>query len=260
MELLKIKGLKKNYIKEKQVICALKSINLTVFENEFLVIVGPSGCGKSTILSLIGNLEEKSGGKIEVKPGLKVGYMFQEAVLFQWLTVLDNALLGLKISKKLNKDTKEYTINLLKKYGLYEFKDKYPTQLSGGMRQRVALIRTLAIRPNILLLDEAFSALDYQTRLMVTEDIYKILKQENITAVMVTHDISEAISMSDRVIVLSQRPATVKSIYEIDFEMENRTPLNCRENPKFSRYFNLMWRELEKYDKAANKDEEKKYI
>ena len=186
--------------------------------------------------------------------------MLQKDNLLEWRTIYKNVLLGLEIQKELTEENKMYAINLLKKYGLYEFKDKYPTQLSGGMRQRVALIRTLAIRPNILLLDEAFSALDYQTRLMVTEDIYKILKQENITAVMVTHDISEAISMSDRVIVLSQRPATVKSIYEIDFEMENRTPLNCRENPKFSRYFNLMWRELEKYDKAANKDEEKKYI
>ena len=133
----------------------------------------------------------------------------------------------------------------MKKYGLFEFKDKYPRQLSGGMRQRVALIRTLAIRPKVLLLDEAFSALDYQTRLMVTEDIYKILKNENITALMVTHDISEAISMSDRVIVLSHRPATVKKIYDIDFEMEKRTPLTCREKPKFSKYFNLMWKELE---------------
>ena len=148
-------------------------------------------------------------------------------------------------------------LELLKKYGLYEFKDKYPMQLSGGMRQRVALIRTLAIRPNILLLDEAFSALDYQTRLMVTEDIYKILKQEGITAIMVTHDISEAISMSDRVIVLSQRPATVKDIYTIDFEMENRTPLNCRENPKFSKYFNIMWKELEEYDKEEEKKDRK---
>lgn len=128
-------------------------------------------------------------------------------------------------------------------------------QLSGGMRQRVALIRTLAIRPKILLLDEAFSALDAQTRLMVTEDIYKILKEENITALMVTHDISEAISMSDRVVVLSQRPATVKNIYTIDFDMPNRTPLNCRESPKFSEYFNTMWKELEKYDKAAENEQ-----
>ena len=135
--------------------------------------------------------------------------------------------------------------NLLRKYELYEFRDKYPNQLSGGMRQRVALIRTLAIKPKILLLDEAFSALDYQTRLMVTNDIYRILKNEKITAIMVTHDISEAISMSDRIIVLTKRPATVKNIHDIDFEIENRTPLNCRESPKFSKYFNLLWKELE---------------
>ena len=162
--------------------------------------------------------------------------------------IYKNVLLGLEIQNNNTPKNKEYVIELLKKYGLYEFKDKYPMQLSGGMRQRVALIRTLAIRPNILLLDEAFSALDYQTRLMVTEDIYKILKNENITALMVTHDISEAISMSDRVVVLSKRPATVKNIYEIDFEMENRTPLNCRESPKFSKYFNLMWKELEEHE------------
>lgn len=141
MELLKIKGLKKNYINEKQVICALKSINLTVFENEFLVIVGPSGCGKSTILSLIGNLEEKSGGKIEVKPDLKVGYMFQEDALFPWLTVLENCLIGLKIKGDLSKENKLYVKNLLKKYGLSSFEKSYPKQLSGGMRQRVVWIQ-----------------------------------------------------------------------------------------------------------------------
>ena len=177
--------------------------------------------------------------------------MLQKDNLLEWRTIYKNVLFGLEIQKALTEENKKYVIELLKKYGLYEFRNKYPTQLSGGMRQRVALIRTLAIRPNILLLDEAFSALDYQTRLMVTEDIYQILKNENITAIMVTHDISEAISMSDRVIVLSQRPATVKSIYDIKFDIENRTPLSCRESPKFSKYFNLMWKELEKYDKAA---------
>ena len=170
--------------------------------------------------------------------------MLQKDNLLEWRTIYNNVLLGLEIQKNITTENKKYVEELLKKYGLYEFKDKYPTQLSGGMRQRVALIRTLAIRPNILLLDEAFSALDYQTRLMVTEDIYKILKNEKITALMVTHDISEAISMSDRVVVLTHRPATVKNIYDIDFEMENRTPLNCREKPKFSKYFNLMWKEL----------------
>lgn len=134
---------------------------------------------------------------------------------------------------------------LLKKYNLYEFKDKYPSQLSGGMRQRVALIRTLAIKPKILLLDEAFSALDYQTRLMVTKDVYKILKNENMTMLMVTHDISEAISMSDKVVVLSNRPTFVKEIHTIDFDIENRDPLNCRKDPKFSKYFDSLWKELD---------------
>ena len=226
MELLKIKGLKKNYINEKQVICALKSINLTVFENEFLVIVGPSGCGKSTILSLIGNLEEKSGGKIEVKPGLKVGYMFQEDALFPWLTVLENCLIGLKIKGDLSKENKLYVKNLLKKYGLSSFEKSYPKQLSGGMRQRVALIRTLAIRPDILLLDEPFSALE-----------------EKKTAIMVSHDISESVSLADRVIVLSKRPATVKSVYNIEME-DKGIPSANRKNEKFNYYHNAIWKDL----------------
>lgn len=193
-------------------------------------------------MSIIAGLESKTSGEIYIDG--KIGYMLQKDNLLEWRTIYNNVLLGLEIQKNITTENKKYVEELLKKYGLYEFKDKYPTQLSGGMRQRVALIRTLAIRPNILLLDEAFSALDYQTRLMVTEDIYKILKNEKITALMVTHDISEAISMSDRVVVLTHRPATVKNIYDIDFEMENRTPLNCREKPKFSKYFNLMWKEL----------------
>jgi len=133
---------------------------------------------------------------------------------------------------------------LLKKYDLYDFRNKYPTELSGGMRQRAALIRTLAVKPKILLLDEAFSALDYQTRIMVTNDIYHILREEGITAMIVTHDISEAISMSDRVIVLSKRPGTVRDLHKIDFERKDRNPINCRESPKFSQYFNTLWKEL----------------
>lgn len=243
MELLKIKGLKKNYINEKQVICALESINLTVFENEFLVIVGPSGCGKSTILSLIGNLEEKSGGKIEVKPDLKVGYMFQEDALFPWLTVLENCLIGLKIKGELSKENKLYVKNLLKKYGLSSFEKSYPKQLSGGMRQRVALIRTLAIRPDILLLDEPFSALDYQTRINVSDDVFKIIKEEKKTAIMVSHDISESVSLADRVIVLSKRPATVKNVYNIEMEDKGMPSAN-RKNEKFNYYHNAIWKDL----------------
>ena len=148
--------------------------------------------------------------------------MLQKDSLLEWRTIYNNVVFGLEITKRKTKENEQYVKDLLKKYNLYEFKDKYPSQLSGGMRQRVALIRTLAIRPEILLLDEAFSALDYQTRIMVTKDIYKILKNENITTVMVTHDISEAISMSDRIVILTKRPATVKKIDTIDFEIEGR--------------------------------------
>ena len=171
--------------------------------------------------------------------------MLQKDSLLEWRTIYNNVIFGLEITHRKTKENEEYVRELLKKYNLYEFKDKYPTQLSGGMRQRVALIRTLAIRPEILLLDEAFSALDYQTRIMVTKDIYNILKNEKITAIMVTHDISEAISMSDRVIVLTQRPATVKKIEKIEFEIKNRNPMNVRKNAKFSQYFDSLWKELD---------------
>ena len=199
--------------------------------------------GKSTILSIIAGLEEKNSGSIEAEG--QIGYMLQKDSLLEWLTIYKNVLFGLEIAKAKSTENIQYVDNLLKKYHLYEFKDKYPNQLSGGMRQRAALIRTLAIKPKILLLDEAFSALDYQTRIMVTKDIYDILKNEHITALIVTHDISEAISMSDRVIVLSNRPATIKEIHKIEFDMENRDPLNCRENPKFSKYFDMIWKGLD---------------
>lgn len=189
-KILEVQNICKTYQAKNGEVKALENINFSVEKGEYISIIGPSGCGKSTLLSIIAGLEPKTDGEIYIEG--KVGYMLQKDNLLEWRTIYKNVLLGLEIQKELTEENKRYAINLLKKYGLYEFKDKYPTQLSGGMRQRVALIRTLAIRPNILLLDEAFSALDYQTRLMVTEDIYKILKQENITAVMVTHDISES--------------------------------------------------------------------
>jgi NitT/TauT family transport system ATP-binding protein len=241
--ILKVKNINKIYQAKNGEIVALKDVSFDVKEGEFVSIIGPSGCGKSTLLSIISNLEKKTSGEIYIDG--KIGYMLQKDNLLEWRTIFNNILLGLEIQKSKTKENKEYALSLLKKYGLYEFKDKYPAQLSGGMRQRAALIRTLAIKPKILLLDEAFSALDYQTRLMMTQDIYKILKEEKITAVMVTHDIAEAISMSDRIVVLTNRPATVKDIHTIDFEIDNRTPLNCRESPKFSKYFNLLWKELE---------------
>lgn len=242
-EVLRVKNISKKYQAENGEVAALRNISFTVEEGEFVSIIGPSGCGKSTILSIIAGLEPKNSGEIQIDG--EIGYMLQKDSLLEWLTIYKNVLVGLDIRKAKTTDNVEYVNNLLKKYNLYEFKDKYPNQLSGGMRQRAALIRTLAIKPKILLLDEAFSALDYQTRIMVTKDIYEILKNEHITALIVTHDISEAISMSDRVVVLSNRPAIVKEIHKIDFEMENRTPLNCRESPKFSKYYDSLWKGLD---------------
>ena len=188
-EILKLKNVSKKYQAKNGEVEALSNISFSVNEGEFVSIIGPSGCGKSTLLSIISGLEPKTSGDIQIDGGL--GYMLQKDSLLEWRNIYDNITFGLEIRRKKTKENEAYVIELLKKYGLYEFKDKYPNQLSGGMRQRVALIRTLAIKPKILLLDEAFSALDYQTRLMVTEDIYKILKNEGITALMVTHDISE---------------------------------------------------------------------
>ena len=242
-EVLKLKNVSKKYQAKNGEIEALKNISFSVKEGEFTSIIGPSGCGKSTLLSIIAGLEPKTSGEIEIDG--KIGYMLQKDSLLEWRNIYNNVVFGLEISHKRTKEKEEYVKQLLIKYGLYDFKDKYPNQLSGGMRQRVALIRTLATKPKILLLDEAFSALDYQTRIMVTNDIFQILKNENMTAVIVTHDISEAISMSDRVIVLSKRPAVVKQIHTIDFEMENRTPINCRESSKFSKYFDTLWKELD---------------
>ena len=193
-KILEVKNICKTYQAKNGEIEALKNISFDIKEGEYISIIGPSGCGKSTLLSIISGLENKNSGEIYIDG--KIGYMLQKDNLLEWRTIYRNVLLGLEIQNENTSENREYVEKLLKKYGLYEFKEKYPAQLSGGMRQRVALIRTLAIRPKILLLDEAFSALDYQTRLMVTEDIFKILKAENITALMVTHDISEGIFQS----------------------------------------------------------------
>ena len=236
-ELLKIENISKIYQAKNGEIEALKDVNFTINNGEYVSIIGPSGCGKSTLLSIIAGLEKKTSGKLyidgEESSGLssKIGYMLQRDSLLEWRSIYKNVLFGLEIRKNNTPENRKYVEELLKKYHLYEFKDKYPSQLSGGMRQRVALIRTLAIKPKILLLDEAFSAIDYQN--------------EHVTTLMVTHDISEAISMSDRIVVLTGRPATVKTIHSIDFEIENRNPLNVRESPKFSKYFDSIWKELD---------------
>ena len=249
-KILEVKNINKKYQSKEGEILALKDVSFDVNDGEFISIIGPSGCGKSTLLSIIAGLESKSSGSIFLNgkemegSSPSIGYMLQRDCLLEWRSILSNAMFGLEIKGKTSNSDKEYVEKLLKKYSLYEFKDKYPSELSGGMRQRAALIRTLAIKPKILLLDEAFSALDYQTRIMVTNDIYSILRKEHITAIIVTHDISEAISMSDRVLVLSERPGTVKNIHNIDFKIDVRNPINCRESPKFSTYFNTLWKEL----------------
>ena len=249
---LKVENLTKNYHTLSGETEALKDISFEVNEGEFISIVGPSGCGKSTILNIIAKLIDKSSGKItlngeEIKKGTdKIGYMFQNDNLFDWLTVWENVTLGLKIKKCMNRINLIKVENLLRSYQLYDFKDSYPRELSGGMRQRVALIRTLSVDPSILLLDEPFSALDYQTRLMVNDDVYKVIKNENKSVILVTHDISEAIAMGDKVAVLSKRPSTIKNTYDIDLDLgSSKTPFKSRKVPAFQTYFDLLWKELD---------------
>lgn len=247
---LKLENIQKLYQDNNGETLAIKDFTYTFLPETFTSIIGPSGCGKSTLLSIIAGLETTSNGLITLngvpfkRNNFNIGYMLQKDYLLEWRTIYRNILFGLEVQNKVNDENIDYIINLLKKYDLYSFKDKFPSQLSGGMRQRVSLIRTLATNPDILLLDEAFSALDYQTRLSVTDDVYSIIKNEKKTTIMVTHDIPESISMSDNVIVLSQRPAIIKKILPICFSIPNRTPLQCRENPAFSQYFELLWKEL----------------
>lgn len=239
---------------------ALEDVNFSVYEKEFVAIVGPSGCGKTTILSLIAGILKPSSGHIyldghDVNEKKKtsevdIGYMFQRDQLFDWRTIWKNVTIGIEIQKR-KKDTELLTrvSNLIDKYGLGNFKNSKPTELSGGMRQRVALIRTLALDPKILLLDEPFSALDFQTRLNVCDNVSEIISNEEKTAILVTHDISEAVSLADRVIILSTRPGTVKKIVDIDLK-EYGTPLKRRESKKAHDYFDEIWKELVIYDES----------
>jgi len=243
--LLEIKDLSKSYNTKTGKVQAINNLSLNIKEGEFIAIVGSSGCGKSTFLSILANLENKDSGKIKFyKKDITIGYMLQNDALFDWLTILDNALLGLDIKGEKNDQNINYVKQLLKTYDLDKFTNKYPTELSGGMKQRVALIRTLAINPDILLLDEPFSALDYQTRLAVSDDVYKIIKKENKTAIMVTHDLAEAISLADRVIVLSKRPCKIKNIYDIKLTNKS-TPIENRKAKEFADYYEKIWKDLD---------------
>ncbi len=231
---------------------ALSNISFNLMPSEFLAVVGPSGCGKSTLLNLICGMLPAEEGTIlmnGIPPSSgdpRIGYMLQKDHLLEWRTIYQNVILGLEIRNEKTPEKLAYIEEMLDTYGLDKFRTARPSQLSGGMRQRAALIRTLALKPDLLLLDEPFSALDYQTRLNVSDDIGRILKKENKPAILVTHDISEAISMADRVIILT-RPAYVARIVPIRLSLDERTPLAARGAPEFKSYFNLIWKELNQY-------------
>ncbi|GAA0280645.1 ABC transporter ATP-binding protein [Faecalicatena contorta] len=231
---------------------ALTDISFSIASGEFVAIVGPSGCGKSTLLSIISGLLEpekgllKTNGKYLRESTMNIGYMLQHDHLFEWRTVYSNVLLGLEIQHMLSAKSKAKAKELLELYGLKQFSNSKPSELSGGMRQRAALIRTLVLEPDILLLDEPFSALDYQTRLSVGDDIGQIIRNAHKTALLVTHDLSEAVSLADRVIILTERPATIAKIVPITFTLEKDTPLLRRNAPEFKNYFNIIWEELNK--------------
>ena len=234
-EIVKVVNLTKNFYTKEGEMEVLKNISFTLHEGEILSLLGPSGSGKSTILNILTNLLEPTSGEVSIKG--TIGYMFQKDHLLEWRSIMH---------KKNNKKSMERIERLLKTYGLWEFRNMYPKELSGGMRQRVALIRTLSVDPSILLLDEPFSALDYQTRLMVNDDVYKVIKNENKSVILVTHDISEAIAMGDKVAVLSKRPSTIKNTYDIDLDLgSSKTPFKSRKVPAFQTYFDLLWKELD---------------
>jgi NitT/TauT family transport system ATP-binding protein len=254
MAQIELKDVGLSYFTLKQETEALRDINLSIEAGEFISVVGPSGCGKSTLLSLISGMLRPTKGKVTIDgaevsgTSTKVGYMLQHDHLFEWRDVLGNLLVGAEIRRMDREKAKRMALNLLERYGLGEFASHNPSQLSGGMRQRVALIRTLVAEPDILLLDEPFSALDYQTRLRLSDEVFHIIKDQRKTAVLVTHDLSEAISMADRVMVMSKRPSTISTVYPIQFEEgEDLSPWKKREASRYNHYFNVIWKELEEH-------------
>jgi NitT/TauT family transport system ATP-binding protein len=251
-ERIRGEGLSYTYLTRIGETIALKNLDLTIRDGEFCGIVGPSGCGKSTLLAIISGLLQPTEGRILLDGARirgtneQVGILLQKDHLFEWRTVLQNAELGLEIRGAGTAEARHRAHKLLQAYGLGGFENSYPYQLSGGMRQRVALIRTLATNPDILLLDEPFSALDYQTKLVLERDVHRIIRDNKKTALLVTHDIEEAVSMSDRVIVLSGRPAQVKNVYNIALTVEaERTPMNSRDAPEFRTYCKSIWEDLD---------------
>lgn len=240
-EVLRFENVSMHYHSKQGETVAVENLNFSVNEGEFVAIIGPSGCGKTTLLSLSAGLLQPTTGEVKTN-GCSFGYMLQKDELFPWRTIEKNIFLPLEIKGKNTPEHRERALALAEKYGLKQFLKNYPSSLSGGMRQRTALIRTLAVDPDVLLLDEPFSALDYQTRLSVCDDVYKIIRSEKKTALLITHDISEAISVADRIFVLSRRPARVIASHDIHFP--DNEPLKRRENKEFSKWFELLWKEL----------------
>ncbi|MDP4171740.1 MAG: ABC transporter ATP-binding protein [Bacillota bacterium] len=254
MSFLSVQNIKHSYFTKSSAVAALSDISLEVKEGEFVSFLGPSGCGKTTLLSIISGLIEPTEGRVllEGQPislaDAKIGYMLQQDYLFPWKTIEENILLGLKLSKRLTEQSKSASLNLLRQIGLIGVETQLPKQLSGGMRQRVALVRTLATEPKLLMLDEPFSALDYQTKLKLEDLISATLKQFNKTAILVTHDISEAISMSDRVLLFSLGPGRLHKVFDIPDVIKNLTPFEARNHELFPEIFQTIWKELESFE------------
>jgi NitT/TauT family transport system ATP-binding protein len=252
-----IQGVSLNYFTPERETLALSNVSVTIGRGEFVAIVGSSGCGKSTLLSMVSGLLKPSRGSIAIDgvevtaPSPRVGYMFQKDTLLEWRTILDNVLIGAELLKLDKRMARQRALDLLGRYGLSEFVHALPSQLSGGMRQRVALARTLCCEPDILLLDEPFSALDYQARLALSDEIAAILRNENKTIILVTHDIGEAISMADRVIVMSRRPGRIKCEHAIAFPSfgdTRPTPFEARKCSEYAGYFQAIWDELDVHE------------
>ena len=254
-EILNFDNISLNYHSKTDEIAAVRDLSFQVYDGEFISIIGPSGCGKTTILSMISGILPPTNGTISIDgkkisgPSKEIGYMLQKDQLFPWRSIYQNAIIGLEIQHTKTPQALAVADDLLKKYGLWDFRNKYPNELSGGMKQRVALIRTLVLNPKILLLDEPFSALDYQTRLNVTNDVYNIIKSEKKTAILITHDISESISMSDRILVLTKRPARLCAVHECKFD--GILPTKRRENAAFPKTFDKIWSEISHEDEQA---------
>ncbi|MFB4163107.1 ABC transporter ATP-binding protein [Alteribacillus sp. JSM 102045] len=249
--MLSLKDVEKVYLTDSEAVQAVSSIHLTVAGGEFVSFIGPSGCGKTTVLSMIAGLFKPTSGKILMNhkeitgPTKETGYMLQEDYLFPWLTIQKNIELGLIITNLFNEKTKKDAMDLLSELGLADKADAFPSELSGGMRQRAALVRMLAPKPSLLLLDEPFSALDYQTKLKLEDLVYSTLKQQKKTAILVTHDLSEAIAMSDRIFLFSSRPGTIHRVFDVPEVFKEKLPLEVRNDPNFHPFFQKVWKELE---------------